>query len=81
MSEYQSVSNRILLVDHPEDEECTDFTLFGGSCWITVGSFSVRVWDTGEGVSVEVTPKGKEDGDILAELYATEDMLPDEEEE
>lgn len=81
MSKYESVSNRILLVDHPEDEECSDFTLMGGSCWITVGAFSVYVIDDGDGVRVEIMTKGREGYETLEAVGVKDSDIPEEEED
>ena len=50
------------------DNECV---LAKGSCWITVGSISVYVVKTDEGVVVDLYPLGCEDAVGLGSIWAT----------
>ena len=41
------------------------------SCWITVNNISVYILRTGDDVSVDLLPLGKEDKPPIASTYAT----------
>jgi len=41
------------------------------SCWITVNNISVYILRTGDGVSVDLLPLGKEDKPPIVSTYAT----------
>ena len=55
-----------------------EFVMGSGSCWITIGSISVYIINTGEGVAVELLPTGDEMAESLGETWAT---FPDKEQE
>jgi len=56
----------------PDDPESggNDWTLDGQQVWITVVNLSVLIKDTGEGVVVDIYPRFKEAGEVLATTYA-----------
>jgi len=50
----------------------TDYRLSDGanSAWITVGTLSVYIYKTDEGVSVDIYPRYEGDGEALASCWA-----------
>ena len=65
--------NLNLWPDKPLDASGTDFTLgqgeSGDNAWITVGSISVHVVRTDEGIVVDLYPKAGEMSEALASTY------------
>lgn len=59
----EQMGQRVLVPDRPAEPDCTDYTLAPGhdSVWISVNNISVYIRRTGEGVIVELSPKGKEE--------------------
>jgi hypothetical protein len=55
-----------------------DYTLTGGSAWITVGKFSVWLRKTDDGVLVEIYEAGAECDDAFAEASAFNYQLEDD---
>ena len=55
-----------------QTEESTDYELNEDytSCWVTVGNISVYILRTGDGVSVDLLPRGKEDKSPISSAYA-----------
>lgn len=58
----EQMGQRVLVPDRPADPDCNDYTLTPGheSVWISVNNISVLIKRTGEGVIVDLWPKGKE---------------------
>lgn len=59
-----------ILTPDSDDPEESDYTLTGTSCWLTVGSLSVYVVNTGDGVAVEIYPLQQASEDPIAEIWA-----------
>jgi len=56
-----------------------DYTLKGGSIWITVGPVAVNIHKTDEGVVCDMYPADSKKEDLLATCYAFDnDALPEE---
>jgi len=53
-----------------DEPDCSDYTLNEGSCWITVGRFSVYIRQAAEGVFVDIFPRGQEAEPPIADTCA-----------
>lgn len=59
-----------------------DYIAVDGALWVTVKNASIRIRDTGEGLSIVVYRLTKEDQTSITETWATwEEFEPEEEDE
>lgn len=65
--------------DHPDDTECTDFTVgglpVGVPLWITVGDMSLAVVRDASGYKVAAYPLQAEDAESVGEFCVPDDAL------
>jgi len=52
-----------------EEYQCTDYTLQGDRCWITVVRLSICIVRSSEGVVIDVYPLDHENGAAIASIH------------
>ena len=58
--------NKPILSADNDDPDCSDYTLHGASCWISIGNLSVYIVRDGHGVAVQIYPRNQEMDDEIA---------------
>lgn len=70
----QGNENVVLTRDY-EEIDSTDYTLHGGSCWITVDMFSLYIHRTTTGVTIEVWPSDRTASKPVTSMHVLGDSV------